>query len=140
MRQLSSMRQFPRNALWKNDSGVAMRMNEPKSDSHLINLSLVCYRVCTDPLKLQSTKCIFDGTLKSFNIVGCSVLPRARTHVASTDELQLLEGARGRRGCYDRGTTEQRSERQRYFEAVLVTSTIIPGKRIIVQTENNYTV
>ena len=68
MRQLSSMRQFPRNALWKNDSGVAMRMNEPKSDSHLINLSMVCYRVCTDPLKLQSTKCIFDGNLKSFNI------------------------------------------------------------------------
>ena len=68
MQQLSSMRQFPRNGLWKNDSGVAMRMNEPKSDSHLINLSLVCYRVCTDPLKLQSTKCIFDGTLKSFNI------------------------------------------------------------------------
>ena len=68
MQQLSSMRQFPRNALWKNDSGVAMRMNKPKSDSHLIKLSLVCYRVCTDPLKLQSTKCIFDGTLKSFNI------------------------------------------------------------------------
>ena len=77
MRQLSSMRQFPRNALWKNDSGVAMRMNEPKSDSHLINLSLVCYRVRTDPLKRQSTKCIFDGTLKSFNI----------THVLSKNSL-----------------------------------------------------
>ena len=69
----------------------------------------------------------------AMHYLGCSVLSCARTDVASADELQLLEGARRRRGCSDLGTTEQSSQRQQHFEAVLV-EVVIAGERKDVQS------